>query len=33
VETTTDAFGKFNIDFIANANQRFPKEDRPFIIS
>jgi hypothetical protein len=21
--------GKFNIDFIANANQRFPKEDRP----
>jgi hypothetical protein len=28
-ETTTDAFGKFNIDFIANANQRFPKEDRP----
>ncbi|SEA85729.1 Alpha-2-macroglobulin family protein [Flavobacterium gillisiae] len=28
-ETTTDAYGKFNIDFIANANQRFPKEDRP----
>jgi hypothetical protein len=28
-ETMTDPFGNFNIDFIAKASDRFPKENRP----